>query len=66
MSTAYPKEERHVEWQERVAPVLRAKADHKIKAAEAARRAILVSRVEAHEVGSPTLIERLKTLLRPR
>lgn len=51
---------------ERVGPVLRAKADHRIKAAEAARRASLVSRIEAHKTASPTLIERLRTLLRPR
>ncbi len=55
-----------MEWLERVGSVLRAKADHKIKAAEAERRAILVSRLEGHKAASPTLIERLKTLLRRR
>jgi len=66
LSRCLSQEEDQVDRLERVGPVLRAKADHRIKAAEAARRASLVSRIEAHKTASPTLIERLRTLLRPR
>ena len=51
-------------YQDRGGSVERARADHKIKAAEAEQRARLKGRQESDEKPSPTVIERLRSRLR--
>ncbi len=53
-------------YQDRVGSVERASADHKIKAAEADKRAQLMGRDRGSGDPSPTLVRRLKGLLRRR
>jgi len=58
------RQEVDVSYQDRGGSVERAKADHKIKAAEASQRAELMGRDGPGTGSSSSLMERLKALLR--
>lgn len=53
-----------VSYQDRGGSVERSRSDHRIKAAEAEQRALLIGSDEARRTASPTVLEGLKALLR--
>jgi hypothetical protein len=61
---AIPKSGVDVSYQDRGGSVERARSDHKIKAAEADRRAELMGR-DGKQTSSRSLVQRLKARLRP-